>query len=261
MPPSRLQRRVWFLVIAMSVILFAIPIVRGWAIRSLLFISRPVIIIGQNLSDGLRLSQNSRQLGSERDALQKQADNLTARLFEANQLLETYRVIDALEKFTTTSKRVLLRANVIAASSDPGIQSIVIDRGSNDGLRIGQIIVTEGGYVVGKIVTLHQVTSTVLLLTDRQSKISARLQNEKQSAGIVQGERGLTLLMDFIPKNDQISIAQTVVTSGNEEGIPPDLLIGTISSISSKPSELFQQAIIVPATAFQRLRIVAAIVS
>lgn len=261
MPPSRLQRRAWFLLIVLSVVLVAIPLVRGWMIRSLIFVSRPVIYVGQNLSDVLRLNPNSRQLVSQLDALQKQTDDLTTRLFEANQLIETYRVIDALEKFSTTAKRVLLRANVIAASSDPGIQSIVIDRGSNDGLHIGQVIVSESGYVVGKIVSLHQVTSTVLLLTDRQSKISSRLQNNKQSAGIVQGERGLTLLMDFIPKNDQINIAQTVVTSGNEEGIPPDLLIGTISSISSKPSELFQQALIVPAASLQRLRIVAAIVS
>lgn len=261
MASFRTTRRFWLVFAICLLLTLSLPMVRGLFVKTILFFGRPFIVIEQNISDRLRLNPNSRQLTAERERLQKQVNDLTVQLFEANQQLETVQAITALDRFQVAAKRRLVQANVIAASPDPGIQSIVIDRGSNDGLRVGQLVVADNGYAVGKIINLHQVTSTVLLLTDRQAKLLARVQNKTQSAGIVRGERGLTLLMDFIPKNDPVANAQTIVTSGSESEIPPDILIGTILSVSAKASELFQQAIIVPTASLQRLRVVAAVIS
>lgn len=217
---------------------------------------RPISRMSTWLADSLRIGSSVGELTSQRQQLQHQVDDLTARLFEANQLLETAQAISALNQFRQSTPQSLVFATVLAISPDPGIQSLVIDRGSDDGLRPGQVIVSDHGYVVGKIATVHQRFSTALLLTDRQSKITARVQNDAQSPGVIRGERGLSLLMEFIPKTDQLKDGQTVVTTGSDPFIPPNLFVGTITSVSRKSGELFQQATVAPAATLQRLRVV-----
>lgn len=106
---------------------------------------------------------------------------------------------------------------------------------------------------------VHQNQSTVLLITDRQSVLASRIQNQQQSPGVIRGERGLALQMGFIPKNDTVKNGDTVVTSGTEPLIPPDILIGSVASSSSRAGDLFQQAIITPSAPLERLRVVAVI--
>lgn len=259
---ARRTPKIWWYIFGLGcVLMVSVPVLRGWGVRGILWLSRPIVFVGQSVGERLHFSASNKQLQRDRDTLRQQVDDLTARLFDANQQLESLHVATELRTFEQTTHHTVLTANVIATSPDPGVQSIIIDRGSNDGLREQQVIITEAGYVVGKISSVHQNNSTVLLMTDGQSKISARLQNAAQSPGLVKGERGLTLQMDFIPKNDTVAKGQTVVTSGDESGVPPDLLVGTVTSVAAKAGELFQQALLTPSAPLQRLRVVAAIIS
>src|SRR4029079_19308134 len=127
----------------------------------------------------------------EKNSLQRQVEELTTKLYETNLQLETVQAVVKLSDFSTSTKHTLLTASVIAISPDPGVQSIVINRGSNDQIKIGQLVVADRGSMIGKVVAVHQNQSTVLLITDRQSVVAARIQNQQQSPGVIQGERGL----------------------------------------------------------------------
>ena len=246
--------------LALVIVLLVVSPLRGLTSRALITVAWPVITVGRWLGDRLQLSPTSRQHTAERDQLQRQLTDVTARLYETNQQLEASQALDALAAFTQATKRRIIFANVIATSPDPGIQSIIINRGSDDGLQLGQAVVSDRGSMAGKLVSVHQTFSTVLLLTDRQLVTTGRIQNPSQSPGVVRGERGLTLQMGFIPKTDDVKTGQTVVTTGSEPLIPPDLLIGTVSSVSLRAGDLFQQAILLPAAALRRLRVVGIVI-
>lgn len=250
----------WLSIVGVILVFLFIPPLRGLLSRSVITFSRPLVTVGQWTGDTFQFSGSSRQLRQERDNLQRQVTELTDRVYQSSLQLETVSSLQALTAFGQAAKRTLVTSAVIAASPDPGIQSIVIDRGSDQGIKAGLVVVSERGYVVGKVITVHQAFSTVLLIPDRQSVLAARIQNPAQSSGVVRGERGLALQMGFIPKNDEVQHGQTVVTTGTEPSIPPDLLIGTIASTNLRTGDLFQQAIITPAAAFQRLRVVAVVI-
>lgn len=260
MPPSRRIPWAIFSVAAILIAVLTVPIARGFIGRLTLSALQPIVSLGRLMNDRLPSfgSGNSR---AERQKLQQQIEDLSTKLYETNLQLETVQAVIKLSDFSKASKRQTVLASVIALSSDPGIQSIIIDRGSNDHIKLGQVVVAERGSVVGKIVALHQNQSTVLLITDRQSVVAARVQNQPQSPGVVKGERGLALQMEFIPKNDSVKSGQTVVTSGTESLIPPDILIGSISSVASRSGDLFQQAIVTPSAPLERLRVVAVVTS
>lgn len=241
-------------------LLFLWPQARSIGSRTVVTMTRPFVIAGQWVGDRFGLNPSGRTARAERDALQRQLDEVTARLHEANIALESTKVIDQLTEFTRQSKHELVMANVTTTSADPGIKSIVVDRGSDDGVAVGSPAVTENGLLIGKVVNVRQAISTILLISDRQSVIAGRVQNDAQSPGVVHGERGLTLQMNLIPHGDRVQAGQTVVTSGTEPTIPPDLLIGTISASTGRSGDLFQQATVKPAATLSRLRIIGIVI-
>lgn len=249
----------WIIVGVAVLAIVTIPVVRGLMGRVALVAVQPLVWVGQTLGDGGPFFGRNDSMTADREELQKKVEDLTTKLYETNLQLETVQAVVKLTDFSASTKRTLILASVIAISPDPGIQSIIINRGSNDHVAIGQVVVAERGSVVGKVVAVHQNQSTVLLITDRQSVMAARMQNQQQSPGVVQGERGLALQMKFIPKNDSVKTSMTVVTSGTEPNIPPDILIGSIASTNSLPGDLFQTAVITPTSPLERLRLVAVI--
>lgn len=242
----------WIAVVAVIAILLSVPRVRNILGRTILFVTAPVSKTGAWLNQLAGKSQHQPSF----DQLARELHDVQGQLFLANQKLALAENVAALAAFQQTVNRRIVSATVITSSPDPGIQSIVINRGSDDGLRLGQAAVSSSGVVIGKIVAVHQTTSVILLLIDGQSVISGRVINDARSPGAVRGERGLALNMSFIPKHDQLMSGQSVVTSGSEASIPPDLLIGTVSTIHQRVGDLFQDIVVTPAADFQGLQVI-----
>jgi len=153
----------------------------------------------------------------------------------------------ALLAFKQKSDTSLISANVIGADPDVSTVSLVIDRGSEDGVRLGDPVVSGEGVLVGKIVSVAAGRSTVLLCYDHRSRIAAMVQGHPESNGVASGERGLVIRMTLIPQNAPIEVGDVVVTTGLEPSLPRGLIIGSIDSVSRVPSEPFTSATVVPA--------------
>ncbi len=224
-------------------------------------VAQPLSRAGSWIATTFRPASSTRALTAERDDLRAQLLAVTTQLTEAQRKLETVSTLEQLEDFLQQQPYTSTVASVIAYSPDPGVQSVVIQRGRAHGLAPGQAVVTEHGVVIGTLSRVDAQTSIVRLVTDSQSQLLAKVQNDAQSRGIVSGERGLSLAMKFLPRNDQVTKGQTVVTSGLDPNIPPDLLIGTVEDTAAQAGELFQTAVIKSPVEFQRLRAVAVIQS
>jgi rod shape-determining protein MreC len=165
------------------------------------------------------------------------------------------RLADLLDYTSTTQSQEFVTANVIA-NADPNnfLRTIVIDRGARDGITVGMPVVTSQG-LVGRIYQVTANASQVLLITDTTSAVSGRLQTTRAEGSIV-GQLSGDLLMTLIPLNATVQEGDLVITSGLGGNLPPDIVIGQVTSIRQFEFELFQQAIIRSLNNFDTLEIV-----
>jgi len=143
----------------------------------------------------------------------------------------------------------MVAARVIGGSAGTGSQTIELDRGEHDGIRKNMGVITPDG-VVGKIIDAYPNTSQVLLLTDKDSGVGAKLAD----SGIQSPVEGLgepLLTMKYFPNDDDVSVGARVVTSGMDRIFPRDLPVGTITQV--KPDNPFKQIRIKPAANLEKL--------
>lgn len=116
---------------------------------------------------------------------------------------------------------------VMADSGSPFRQSVLVNVGERDGIRDGWAAV-DGLGLVGRIAGVGQRTSRVMLLTDTSSRIAVTVHPSGQKA-ILTGDNTFYPLLDFIENSDAVRPGDQVMTSGDGELFPPDLLVGTVA--------------------------------
>lgn len=234
----RSARRPWWAMVVVSLLLVAgltIPLVRnGWQ-RALVAIGRATTILVTSTYD-------KQYSTSSQEEIIKINQILLAQVGELTEKIALYDAAQNLSKFIVQRKLVTVPAPVIATSPDPGVASIIIGIGSQAGVKIGQPVITDQGFLMGKIGRVTAQYSVVILLSDNSSKTIVKINNGHNAPGLMQGERGLGARVGLIPKTEVITAGQTIVTSGSEPGIPPDLSIGTVNIIRQESGNLFQSA-------------------
>lgn len=158
---------------------------------------------------------------------------------------------------------VISRGGLTADASDS--QSIVIDKGANNGLTSGLAVVSSvanensiaQGVIIGKIVNVKENTSEIYLVTNKNCKLAASILGENKTSGAVHGELGLTVNMDFVPQTENIKVGDIVATSGLEKNIKRGLVIGRISEVKKENNEVWQSATIEPLLSLDNLNMVA----
>jgi len=187
--------------------------------------------------------KDNQDLRRENDALKLRVAQLEGKAAEADRLA-------ALLHFRQSQADVpMVAARVIGGSAGTGSQTIELDRGEHDGIRKNMGVITPDG-VVGKIIDAYPNTSQVLLLTDKDSGVGAKLAD----SGIQSPVEGLgepLLTMKYFPNDDDVSVGARVVTSGMDRIFPRDLPVGTITQV--KPDNPFKQIRIKPAANLEKL--------
>lgn len=136
----------------------------------------------------------------------------------------------------------VIGAEVIGKSTSPYEQVLIINKGTIHGVKPGYPAVVGEGYLVGKIIVAHKTYSLLQLLIDNNSAVAGAVQNIDKTSGLINGEYGLSLKMNFIPQNENITIGNKVISSGLEKYIPRGLLIGVVEEVQSEQGELFKTA-------------------
>src|SRR5437660_8662163 len=122
----------------------------------------------------------------------------------------------------------LIAAEIVARDSSTWWRTVTINRGKRDGIEIDMAVVTAEG-LVGKITTVSDSISVVLLVSDENCRVAASVEGSREQ-GIVSGERvttGLSPLVDlnFLTKQADLKPGQKVYTSGVGGVFPSGLLI------------------------------------
>jgi len=153
--------------------------------------------------------------------------------------------------FKETESRIMVAAKVIARDPSPWFSTMMIDKGTDEGLLRGLPVVAAEG-IVGQVVAVSSRYSRVLLITDRNSSVDALVQNTR-ARGIVQGDNTDTCFFDYILRKEVVAVGDHIVASGLDQVFPKGLSIGNVVDVKKENSALFQHVKIKTSVDFNTL--------
>lgn len=112
-------------------------------------------------------------------------------------------------------------------------------------------VVDERG-LVGKITSSTGRTGTVSLLVGPNCRVAAR-DKHTRSLGIVKWQAGRGLYLDNVAPENEISVGDTLISSGLGGVFPEGLIVGTVISVASQPGSFFLRVDVEPAVDFGSL--------
>jgi rod shape-determining protein MreC len=188
--------------------------------------------------------QDNQRLRGEVATLKRRVDQLT------EQALETQR-LQRLLSLQESSPAALLTARVVGKDATNWFKTILLDRGSLDGIRRNLPVVTPDG-LVGRVVEVTPTASKVQLLTDPVSAAGGLLQRTRVT-GVVAGSLSAGARVRYLPLMADVVVGDEVVTSGMGGVFPKGIPIGRILSVERQSGALFQEATLQPAVDLSRL--------
>lgn len=253
--------QLFLLALAASVLILALDSsgllhpVEGTILRTILPLQRALNQVGQDLSNLGQYLRDIDELRQEREELRALVDRLTIENVELREAqVENVELRQLLQFVESNPSLQLVAAEVVGRDPLPLSRSLLIDRGSEQGIASGMPVVTARG-LVGRIVEVYPRVSRVLLLIDASSSVNARIQNSR-ATGVVEGTGANTLVMRFIQQAEPLAEGDILLTSGLGGNFPRRLVIGQVTAVHQSDVELFQSAEVRPAVDFSRLELV-----
>ncbi|MCL2576954.1 MAG: rod shape-determining protein MreC [Defluviitaleaceae bacterium] len=204
------------------------------------------------LTSNQQLITTNRELQAEINRLEFENHRLSLAA-EVNDAL-----IAALNMHQQYSHLPTIGARIIAQDPNNWYRSFRIDRGANDGVQTGMVIIAGGG-VAGVIRYVNPTSSQFVSVLDSRFA-AAVITPRTEDTGIARGDTALMqqglLRMDHIKATAQIMPGDEILTSSDSSIFPAGLLLGEVQSIHTNPDGLTRHAIIRPAADLSELEIV-----
>jgi rod shape-determining protein MreC len=207
------------------------------------------------IQDFMTAPRDIASLRARNAELENQNSQLKAQVIELQQRVGETDILAALVDFSRSNPESTYKAaSVIGRDPSPFLHYVIINRGSNDGIRRGMAVVTNQG-LVGRIDAVIADAARVQLVSDPASSANVHLQNSGTDAILLGSVTG-DVSLDMISQDANVEAGDLILTSGLGGGYPPDLIVGQVVNVRKLDYELFQQASVQPAVDFARLEIV-----
>ena len=201
------------------------------------------------------ISQTEVELAAENEELKKQVAELQNYIIQLQQNLNEADILYALLGFARSSPdEQYVPAKVIGKDPSPFLKYILIDQGSDQGIRSGMPVVTNKG-LVGRIEAVTASAARVKLITDSTSMINAVV-TDVDADCMVQGSITGDVTIEMVSQDVKLEPGQIVQTSGLGGDFPADFIIGQVLNVNQINNEIFQSASILPAEDFNTLQAV-----
>lgn len=171
-----------------------------------------------------------------------------------NQLSELELSNDRLRGLLNFKKEVtqqVLAAEVIGKDPSPWYKTIIIDKGTRDGVKKGMTVVVPEG-IAGQIIDVAGDYSKVLLIIDPNSAVDALVQRTR-ARGIIKGQSGGECLFEYVLRKYEVRVGDRVVSTGLDGVFPKGLGLGHVSGVVKRGAGIFQEVTVTPFVDFEKL--------
>lgn len=189
------------------------------------------------IADVLLNAGQVRELSAENARLRRDLARLEAEAAALRESAVAGQQVQSLLAAVGEQASRFLPASVVLRDPSPVRDALVVDRGSADGVRSGQPVLGPGATLIGVVTDVDAHRSSVRLLTDSASAVTAVVQESRVPGALAGGDRGLVL--EFVPVDAPISEGDLVLTSALGGRLPGGLVIGRITSVDAPGQQLF----------------------
>ena len=201
------------------------------------------------VGDVAAVYRDNQRIKTENEILRQQTIQLNETLAENSRLKAMLNYKKAAHQFD------FMVAEVIARDPGSWTSTIMVNRGSSDGVAKDMPVVTPRG-LVGNVIQVYPHSAKVMLITDQKSAVGALVQRpESRVAGIVEGPgpqaRGPRLVN--LARDADVIKGDKVITSGLGGIYPKGFMVGEVVEIVNEEGGLLKYAVLKPAADFDRL--------
>ncbi|MGB9080101.1 MAG: rod shape-determining protein MreC [Desulfuromonadaceae bacterium] len=177
--------------------------------------------------------------------------SLNLRVLEGNEAVLANQRLERLLDMKKSVREPTIAATVIGEDVTSWFRTLVINRGSSNGIREGMAVLSADG-VVGQTVKVSSSTARVLMLTDHVSGISATIQRSR-ARGVVKGKGEMLCSLEFTTREEDVKVGDAVITSGIGGVFLKGLPIGEVTMVKRGEYGIFQTVSIRPAVNLSHL--------
>ncbi|OGX27272.1 MAG: rod shape-determining protein MreC [Omnitrophica WOR_2 bacterium RIFCSPHIGHO2_01_FULL_48_9] len=183
--------------------------------------------------------------------LSKEVNILKTRLVGLEEVVRENSRLEQLLRFKRNLIYASVPANVIGRDPANWNSSMIVDRGTKDGVSVGMPVVSAAG-VVGRVAEVSPSMSRVILLTDPQFSVAALVQSPRES-GLISGSLQGICRLRYVSSEASIQIGDEVITSKLSTSFPEGLLIGKIIGIKGTADNPAMEYVVQPAVSLSKI--------
>jgi len=219
---------------------------------SFFFVSRPISKVfiegGKNTTDFFSSFFAFNVLKKENTHLKTENQSLLASLSQLQERISSWQDLQTALQNTQQDNFTLLQSSVLGLDIEN--DTMLIEGGQDNGVLENMPVISKEKVLFGRITKVYANFSQVVLISSARSALAVKIQNTDTTQtsiyGIVKGSGALSVYMDLITTDSQISEGNVLITSSQEGIFPKDLLVGKIETLNSNDARAFKSAKVQP---------------
>jgi len=246
--------------VAASLILLAVDSFTPWLQPARKWLAEATVPLYWLTNLPARLSEFGEEAVVSRQQLEEQNEHLRTEILilkgrmqrMAEVTAENVRLRNLLNATEMLKDRVLV-AEMIGVSPSPTRHTVLLNRGEEQGVYVGQAVLDADG-LMGQVIEVHRSSSKVLLITDSAHALPVQvLRNGVRSIAEGTGEFD-RLLLRHVPPTTDIEVGDQMVSSGLGGRFPVGYPVGEVTSVATVSGDPYLEVTLAPAARIDRSR-------
>ncbi|HUP63888.1 MAG TPA: rod shape-determining protein MreC [Thermoanaerobaculia bacterium] len=148
------------------------------------------------------------------------------------------------EEFTIPT----LLAEIVMVDTSGRFKSAILDRGSDHGVEINDVVVHPSG-LVGRVILTTKDLSKIQLVIDRGASVGSLVERSRRQGVVIGSDRGL-LSMEYVPNMSDVVVGDLILTAGIDGVFPKGVPIGKVVQ-TEEGADLFKNVMVQPSVDFR----------
>ena len=228
--------------------------------------SEPVAAIGRGAASVRDLFVDIRSLQARLTAVLEERDQLASEAARIASLEREVAELQAALDLRATTSFATVAAQVVARDFAIDRRYVILDVGSADGVKVGDVVIGAGASLAGRVVQVSDQSCQVRLLTDPEFSVTSEVASTG-AIGQVRGRAANPLAFDDVDAQRQVLVGAEITTSGIElsptlrSAFPRGLSVGRVVAVNSVASAVLQSADVQPTLDLDSVRTLLVIIN
>lgn len=200
---------------------------------------------------------NFSDVRDENKELKKENDKLKAEIYEYSKLKEENERLQKVLNFKDEKNNYdYIGTNIIGISGDSILNGYIVDRGKDDGIEKGMVVISADG-LVGQVSSVGKNWAIVQCIVNENVKVAVMVDSTRENTGILQGYKdyfnnNLAKVLN-LPMDSEVKEGDVIVTSGLGGYYPKEIKIGEVVSVEEDRVKVMKSAIVKPYVDFNKI--------